>query len=114
KAPRARARDPRARAAADPVFSADQRRETIEGSQIARMRERGIDLAIFSPRAAGMQHHAGNEAPSVRWSRIFNDLIHRVVELYPRRFAGVCMLPQSPGVPPARCIPELVRCVEEL
>jgi 4-oxalmesaconate hydratase len=26
----------------------------------------------------------------------------------------VCQLPQSPGVAPARCIPELTRCVEEL
>ncbi|MFL5116132.1 MAG: amidohydrolase family protein, partial [Microvirga sp.] len=46
--------------------------------------------------------------------RICNDLIHRIVAMYPRHFAAVCQLPQSPGVAPSRCIPELVRCVEEL
>jgi 4-oxalmesaconate hydratase len=37
-----------------------------------------------------------------------------VVDLYPDNFAGVCQLPQSPGVAPANCIPELERCVNEL
>ena len=32
----------------------------------------------------------------------------------PRNFAPVCQLPQSPGVPPASCVPELERCVKEL
>ena len=31
----------------------------------------------------------------------------------PGRFAPAAMLPQSPGVDPATCIPELTRCVEE-
>jgi 4-oxalmesaconate hydratase len=99
---------------ADPVFSDDEIRSTLEGTQLKRARERGIDLTIFSPRASAMGHHAGNEATSIRWARICNDLIHRIVTLYPRHFAAVCQLPQSPGVAPARCIPELVRCVEEL
>ena len=99
---------------ADPVFSDDEIRATLEGSQLKRARERGIDLTIFSPRAAAMAHHAGNEATSIRWARICNDLIHRIVTLYPRHFAAACQLPQSPGVPPARCIPELARCVEQL
>ena len=90
----------RSGAVADPVFSDDEIRATIEGSQLKRARERGIDLTIFSPRAAGMEHHAGNEATSARWARICNDLIHRIASLYPRSFAGVCQLPQSPGVPP--------------
>ncbi len=33
--------------------------------------------------------------------------------LYPEKFVGVCQLPQSPGVAPANCIPELERCVKE-
>jgi 4-oxalmesaconate hydratase len=40
--------------------------------------------------------------------------VHRVCELFPRNFVGVCQLPQAPGVPPANCIAELRRCVEEL
>ena len=43
-----------------------------------------------------------------------NDLIHRVCKLYPKNFAPVCQLPQSPGVSPANCIAELERCVKEL
>jgi 4-oxalmesaconate hydratase len=36
------------------------------------------------------------------------------VGLYPKNFVGVCMLPQSPGVPPAHSVRELERCVNEL
>ena len=43
-----------------------------------------------------------------------NDLIHRVCTLYPKNFAPVCMLPQSPGVSPASCVEELERCVKQL
>jgi 4-oxalmesaconate hydratase len=42
------------------------------------------------------------------------DLVHCVARLYPDRFAPTAMLPQSPGVDPATCVPELVRAVEEL
>ena len=45
-------------------------------------RERGIDMQIFSPRAVGMGHHIGDEATSQAWTRICNDLIHRVVGLF--------------------------------
>jgi predicted TIM-barrel fold metal-dependent hydrolase len=40
--------------------------------------------------------------------------VHRVVQLFPDNFIGVCQLPQSPGVPPKNSIPELERCVKEL
>ena len=92
----------------------DQIRDSLEKAQLKFQRERGTDVTIFSPRAAGMAHHVGNEETSQVWSRICNDLIHRVCTLYPDNFVGVCQLPQSPGVPPANCIPELVRCVNEL
>jgi 4-oxalmesaconate hydratase len=98
----------------DPLISDEELRATVEPHQVARMAERGIDLTLFSPRAAGMGHHAGNEATSQRWARTCNDIIHRVVAMFPGRFAGVGMLPQSPGVPPANSIPELERCVKEL
>jgi 4-oxalmesaconate hydratase len=61
-----------------------------------------------------MAHHIGNETTSQHWSRACNDLIHRVCNLYPANFVGVCQLPQSPGVPPAHSIGELERCVREL
>ena len=95
-------------------ISDDQIRESVEKAQLRLQRERGTDLTIFSPRAAGMGHHVGDATTSLHWSQVCNDLIHRVCSLYPRNFVGVCQLPQSPGVPPANCIGELERCVTDL
>ncbi|OOC53615.1 MULTISPECIES: amidohydrolase family protein [Nocardiopsis] len=92
----------------------DELREAIEGNQLSLMDQRGIDLTVFSPRASFMAHHIGDEATSARWARICNDLIARVAELFPERFAPAAMLPQSPGADPAGCLPELRRAVEEL
>jgi len=91
----------------------DQIRESLEGAQLKFQRERGTDLTIFSPRAAGMGHHIGDACTSMEWTRLCNDLIHRVCTLYPRNFIGVCQLPQSPGVSPENCIEELDRCVTQ-
>jgi len=95
-------------------MSNDEIRESIENNQLKMQRERGTDLTIFSPRASGMGHHIGDERVSLEWSQICNDLICRVVSLYPDNFVGVCQLPQSPGVPPKNCVGELERCVNEL
>ena len=92
----------------------DQIRESLEGAQLKFQRERGSDVTIFSPRAAGMGHHIGNETTSRLWTEHCNDLIYRVGQLYPKNFAAVCQLPQSPGVPIANSISELERCVNEL
>ena len=97
-----------------PEISDDDLRESIDGSQLRLMRERGVDLTVFSPRASAMAHHQGDEGVSRRWAEACNDLIHRVTKLYPDDFVGVCQLPQSPGVPIANSIAELRRCVEEL
>ena len=96
------------------VIGDDEIRETIETNQLALQRKRGSDLTLFSPRASAMGHHEGDEAVSLTWSRACNDLIARVVELYPDNFAGVCQLPQSPGAPLAASIAELTRCVRDL
>jgi 4-oxalmesaconate hydratase len=97
-----------------PSIPDDALRESIAPNQLRIMDERGIDLTVFSPRASAMGHHVGDESLSLAWTRANNDLIARIVGLYPSRFAGVCALPQSPGVPIARSVPELRRCVEEL
>ena len=89
-------------------------RDSLEGAQLRIQRERGTDLTFFSPRAGSMEHHVGDARVSAAWSRLCNDLIHRSCSLYPKNFAAVCQLPQSPGVAPANCIPELERCVKEL
>jgi 4-oxalmesaconate hydratase len=97
-----------------PAIADDQIRESLEGAQLKLQRERGTDVTFFSPRASAMEHHVGDAAVSLAWSRACNDLIHRACLLYPDRFVPVCQLPQSPGVPPAGSIEELVRCVREL
>tara|TARA_B100000315_G_scaffold217322_1_gene217797 strand:- start:725 stop:1729 length:1005 start_codon:yes stop_codon:yes gene_type:complete len=99
---------------ADINVSDDQIRDSVENAQLKLQSERGTDLTIFSPRASGMGHHIGDAAISEYWSIACNDMIKRVVDLYPNNFVGVCQLPQSPGVPPANCIPELERCINEL
>ncbi len=101
-------------ALAGPGISDDQIRESLEGAQLKLARARGIDLTLFSPRASAMGHHLGNEATSLRWTQACNDLIARVVDLYPQRFVGVCQLPQSTDVAPERSVAELRRCVQEL
>jgi 4-oxalmesaconate hydratase len=97
-----------------PEIPDDAIRESVEGSQLRLMAERGIDLTIFSPRASAMGHHVGDEAVSTAWARASNDLVARVVDLFPQHFAGVGQLPQSPGVPIGRSVAELRRCVDEL
>ena len=96
------------------VIGDDEIRETIETNQLALQRKRGSDLTLFSPRASAMGHHEGDETVSLSWTRACNDLIARVVELYPDNFVGVCQLPQSPGAPLAASIAELTRCVRDL
>jgi len=96
------------------VMSDEEIRQSLEGAQLRMQRERGTDVTFFSPRASFMAHHIGNAATSLEWAQVCNDLIRRVCTLYPDNFVGVCQLPQSPGVRPENCIPELERCVNEL
>src|ERR1700752_3628486 len=90
----------------------DEIRETIEGNQLKLQRERGTDLTIFSPRASGMGHHIGDESVSVEWSQLCNDLIARVVSLYPKTFRAGSQRPQSQGFAPKNSAAELERCVK--
>ena len=101
-------------APSDLRVSDDAVRASVSGRQLKLQSERGISLALFSPRAGGMGHHIGTARTSLDWSIVSNDMIHRVTSLMPRNFVGVCQLPQSPGVSPNACVPELERCVREL
>ena len=93
-------------------ISDDELREALEGKQLFEQRRRGLDMTLFSPIAGQMGHHLGTLEQSIEWSRLCNDLIHRVCTLYPRNFAPVCQLPQSPGHGIEACVTELQRCVE--
>ena len=60
-----------------------------------------------------MAHHIGDFEVSSTWAAICNELCYRVSQLFPDNFIGAAMLPQSPGVDPKTCIPELEKCVKE-
>jgi 4-oxalmesaconate hydratase len=96
------------------AISDDQIRDSLEGAQLAQQRARGTDLTLFSPRASWMGHDVGNVHTSRFWSEHCNELIRRVCDLYPRNFAPVCQLPQSPDAAIDAAVRELVRCVEEM
>ena len=95
-------------------ISDDEIRESVEQNQLRLLRERGADLTVFSPRASAMAHHIGDEQTSMAWARANNDLIKRVVDLYPMNFVGGAQLPQIAGVSLAGPIEELERSVNEL
>jgi len=97
----------------DLKISDDEIRESIEENQLARMRERGIDVTIFSPQASFMTHHIGDFNTSATWAALCNELCYRVTQLFPKHFVGVAMLPQSPGVDISTCLPEMRKCVNE-
>ena len=102
------ARKPAAKSLADLNISDEVIVASLQ-PQLKLPRERGSDLTIFSPRAAGMAHHVGNAEVSRTWTTISNDLIHRLCTLLPDNFVGVGQLPQFPGVSPSECIAELER-----
>jgi len=97
----------------DLSISDDDLRDTIEKNQLAFMNERGVDWQIFSPRASYMAHHIGDFQTSSTWAAICNELCYRITQLFPDRFMAAAMLPQSPGVDPKTCLPEIDRCVNE-
>lgn len=95
----------------------DELRDSLEPNQLRLQRERGIDVALFSPRASWMGHHVGNAHTSRFWTEHCNDLIRRVCDLYPGNFVPVCQLPQTPTDPEAsvrNSVAELRRCVDEM
>jgi 4-oxalmesaconate hydratase len=61
-----------------------------------------------------MGHHIGNIHTSRFWTEHCNELIRRVCDLYPKNFAPVCQLPQSPGAAVEPAVRELRRCVDEM
>jgi 4-oxalmesaconate hydratase len=97
-----------------PAIGDDELVASVEGNQLRIMDERGCDLMILSPRASAMAHHVGDPAVAREWARVNNDLVHRVVGLFPGRFAPACQLPQTPEGGLGDAVAELERCVGEL
>jgi len=97
-----------------PEISDEVVRASIVDNQLKLITERGSDLTIFSPRASHMGHHEGDQRISKEWTIHCNNMIKRVVDMFPNEFVGVCQLPQSPGADLTESIAELERCVNEL
>jgi 4-oxalmesaconate hydratase len=114
KAQLAHLADPGRPAPEPAATSDDEIREAIERNQLRLLRERGADLMLFSPQASHMEHHVRDCRVAESWARACNNLVHRVTELFPENFAGVCQLPQTPDGSVGACIAELRRCVDEL
>ncbi|HEU0201320.1 MAG TPA: amidohydrolase family protein [Burkholderiaceae bacterium] len=75
----------------------------------------GTDVQFISPRPYLQMHSVKPARVTELWSRHCNDLIARVVEMFPDRFRGVAGLPQFMNESPAeRAVPELKRCVTQL
>lgn len=106
--------DPTVQRPAPGVIGDDAIRDAIENNQLKQLRERGEDFMVFSPKASAMAHHVPDPTVAGDWARASNDLVARVVELFPEHFAGVCQLPQTPDGDLDAPIRELRRCVEEL
>jgi 4-oxalmesaconate hydratase len=81
---------------------------------LAELRRRGEDFMLFSPKASGMEHHVDDALVARDWAATSNDLIHRVTRLFPKHFAGVAQLPQTPSGDLRESVAELRRCVDEL
>lgn len=75
----------------------------------------GTDVQFISPRPYLQMHSVKPARVTELWSRHCNDIVARVVAMFPDRFRGVAGLPQylheSPSV---RVVAELERCVNEL
>jgi 4-oxalmesaconate hydratase len=97
-----------------PEISDELVRSSIEENQLKLIKERGSDLTIFSPRASHMGHHEGNQAVSAEWTYHCNNMIKRVVDMFPEYFVGVAQLPQSPGADHTATLAEMDRAVNEL
>lgn len=96
------------------AVSDDELRESVEHNQLRVLRERGGDVMVFSPKASGMEHHVLDASLATAWARASNDLVHRVCDLYPKTFAPVAQLPQTPEGNVEAVVAEVRRTVGEL
>ncbi len=96
-----------------PGISDDELREIIEANQLRIQKERGSDVTVLSPRASAMGHHVDHVEVANEWSRISNDNIKRIVDMFPENFAAVCQLPQTVSGDLKPVIAELEKRVAE-
>jgi predicted TIM-barrel fold metal-dependent hydrolase len=81
-------------------------------AHVAMLREVGTDVQLLSPRPFHLMHSEAPERIVRWWVEANNDVIARIVDMFPETFLGVCALPQQPSGDLRSCIEELDRCVQ--
>lgn len=73
----------------------------------------GTDIQFLSPRPYMQMHSVKPARVTELWTRHINDLIHRTVQMFPKRFRAVAGLPQYRDTSPGNCLNELEFRVKE-
>lgn len=98
-----------------PPKIADEAVRKVAEEIVGIMDSVGTDLQFISPRPYLQMHSVKPVRVTELWTRHCNDIIARVVAMFPDRFRGVAGLPQFMQESPAeRCVAELERCVNQL
>ncbi len=98
-----------------PPKIADEAVRKVAEEIVGIMDSVGTDLQFISPRPYLQMHSVKPVRVTELWTRHCNDIIARVVAMFPDRFRGVAGLPQFMHESPAeRCVAELERCVNQL
>ena len=73
----------------------------------------GTDIQFISPRPYMQMHSVKPAQVTLLWTQHMNDLIHRTVQMFPKRFRAVAGLPQYRNSSPVNCLAELEFRVKE-
>ena len=99
---------------ADLKISDDELRESIETNQLKFMRERGSRSDdLLTARELHGPSHRRFRVSARPGPRSATSSASASRSCFPDNFIGAAMLPQSPGVDPKTCIPELEKCVRD-
>lgn len=96
-------------------IGADIPEEALDGAQkrhLKVMDERNIDLQMLSPRPVAYMHWEAAFLVA-HWTRVTNDTIHKITQMYPDRFVGIAQLPQNSKIATSNCVAELERTVND-
>ena len=86
----------------------------LAGQSIIDIMERvGTDIQFLSPRPYLQMHSIKPAKVTQAWTRHMNDLVHRTVTIFPKRFRAVAGLPQYRDTPPTNSLAELEFRVRE-
>lgn len=91
----------------------DEAVRTAGQSIVDIMDAMGSDIQFLSPRPYMQMHSVKPAGVTAAWTTHMNDIVHRTVRMFPKRFRGVAGLPQYRDSSPANCLAELEFRVNE-